>query len=116
MKQRFRLFRRGWGTYYCQDTTTSKQASLGTRNKQEAGRLLHARNEAHYQPLINGQIARAYLSVSDPAALTRTWQFVMDQMGKNKKGSTAERWTRAMAEKPFDLEGIRPGQGVHPAL
>ena len=49
-------------------------------NKQEAQRLVHAKNDANRQPLINMQIARAYVSASDPAALTRTWQFVMDEM------------------------------------
>jgi integrase len=102
MKQRYRLFRRGWGTWYCEDTQTGKQETLGTRIRQEAQRIIHAKNEAHQQPLINRQIARAYLQASDPAALTRTWQFVMDEMGRHKKGPTKERWIRAMAEKPFD--------------
>jgi integrase len=109
MKQRYRLFRRGWGTYYCEDTQTGKQESLGTRSKQDAQRLVHARNEAERQPLINMQIARAYVSASDPAALTRTWQFVMDEMGKGKKGaSTRLRWTRGVAQKPFDLIRNKP--------
>ena len=38
LKQRYRLFRRGWGTYYCEDTQTGKQVTLGTSNKQEAQR------------------------------------------------------------------------------
>jgi hypothetical protein len=45
---------------------------------------------------------------SDPEALTRTWQIVMDEMGKCKHGSTKERWARGMAEKPFDLIRNRP--------
>jgi integrase len=53
-------------------------------------------------------IARAYVSASDPAALTRTWQFVMDQMAKGKKGSTLARWNVAMASHPFDLIRDRP--------
>ena len=108
MKQRYRLFRRGWGTYYCEDTQTGKQETLGTSNKQEAQRLVHAKNEANRQPLINMQIARAYVSASDPAARTRTWQFVMDEMGKCKDGPTEERWKRGVAEKPFDLIRNRP--------
>ena len=103
MKQQFRLFRRGWGTYYVEDTSTWKQESLHTRNKQDAQRLVHARNEAHHQPLLNLQIARAYLSAAEPAFLARTWQHVMDTAGEGKKGTnTKARWTRAVAEKPFD--------------
>lgn len=103
MKQRFRMFRRGWGTYYYEDTQTGKQESLHTRSKQDAQRLVHARNEAHHQPMINLQIARAYLSAAEPAFLARTWQTVMDSAGEGKRGNTTKaRWTRAVAEKPFD--------------
>ena len=109
MKQRYRLFRRGWGVFYCEDTQTGKQETLGTSNKQDAQRLVHAKNEAERQPLINMQIARAYVSASDPAALTRTWQFVMDEMGRSKKGaSTRLRWTRGIAQKSFDLIRNKP--------
>jgi hypothetical protein len=43
MKLRFRLFRRGWGVFYCEDTQTGKQESLGTSNRpiEEWGKLLH---------------------------------------------------------------------------
>jgi hypothetical protein len=47
------LFRRGWGTYYCEDAETGKQESLKTRVKAEAVRIVGAKNEAHYQPLMN---------------------------------------------------------------
>jgi len=36
MKQRYRAFRRGWGTYYCEDLQTRKQESLKTSDKDEA--------------------------------------------------------------------------------
>ena len=67
------MFRRG-NVYWAQNNETGKQESLGTRIRYEAERLLHAKNEAHRQPVINLQIARAYLMVSDPQAVTRTWQ------------------------------------------
>jgi len=65
MKSRFTLFRRG-PAFYCQDTTTGKQASLRTKDEEEARALLHAKNEAYRQPMLNLQIARTYLSASDP--------------------------------------------------
>jgi hypothetical protein len=43
MKQRYRVFRRGWDTYYCEDTETGKQESLQTEDKYQ-GRHLRARH------------------------------------------------------------------------
>src|SRR3954471_24685328 len=103
MKQRYRLFRRRGGVFYTSDTVTGKQQSLKTDKRDEALRLLHAKNEAERQPAINLQIARAYLMVSDPGVSARTWQQVMEEVGKCKKGSTRERWDRAIKEKPFDI-------------
>jgi len=102
MKQRYRLFRRREGVFYTFDNLTGKQLSLKTHNEEEAFRLVNARNEAERQPAINLQIARAYLMASDSSAPTRTWQHVMDEMGKLKKGVTKERWDRAMKEGPFE--------------
>jgi len=79
MKQRYKLFRRGNGVYYSLDTERNKQTSLATRDVQDAQRLIHAKNEACRQPAINLQIARAYLTASDPQIATRKWQFVMDE-------------------------------------
>ena len=43
--KRYRLFRRGWVTFYAFDNLTKKQITLGTRDKSEAERLLNAKNE-----------------------------------------------------------------------
>ena len=51
------------------------------------------------------QIARAYLTASDPAMAARTWQVVMDQMQTQGKDSSQIRYTRAMKAKAFD--GLR---------
>lgn len=103
MKERFRLYRRkASGKFYIQDGVTGKQESLGTSDRMEAGRLLHARNEAEHQPAVNMQIARAYLTASDPKVATRRWQFVMDEAAKLKTGPTKERWERAMKDEAFD--------------
>ena len=45
MKNRYHVFQRGWGTYYCEDLLTKKQTTLKTRDKDEAFRLVAAKNE-----------------------------------------------------------------------
>jgi hypothetical protein len=60
MSQRYRVFRRGWGIFYCQDLTTGKQESLRTRDKTEAHRLVAARNESEQAPAFSLQLARVY--------------------------------------------------------
>ena len=103
MKTQYRLFRRSSGIFFIQDNTTGKQESLRTRDKTMARRIFSAKNEACRQPAMNLEIARVYLHHSDPAYATRTWQQVMDEMARQKKGDTQHRWERAMKEKPFDL-------------
>jgi len=89
--------------FYAFDNVTRKQQSLQTRNKHDAMRLLHARNEAERQPGINLQIARAYLLASDPSIASRTWGQVMAEVARTKNGNTRLRWERAMRQSPFDL-------------
>jgi hypothetical protein len=91
MKNRFILFQRS-SVFYCEDTATGKQASLRTKNKADALRLLHVKNEAAHQPAMNLQIAQVYLHHSDPALAARTWQHVMDTMISTKTGSNLFRW------------------------
>lgn len=95
------MFQRG-PVFYVEDTTTGKQESLKSKDRTEARRLLAAKNEAHVQPALNLQIARAYLSASDPEIRTRTWQHVMDAMAVGKEGDTLLRWNRAIKDKAFD--------------
>ena len=60
MKQRCRVFRRSWGTYYCEDFLTKKQETLRTRDRDEAYRLAAAMNETANQPAFSRQLARVY--------------------------------------------------------
>ena len=96
MKCKYRLFQRNNGIFFIQNNTTGRQESLRTRDKEAARRIFNAKNEAHQQPAINLQIARAYLMASDPLIVKRTWQHVMDELIKTKQGSTLERWQRAI--------------------
>jgi hypothetical protein len=87
MKSRFILFIRA-GVYYSEDTLTRKQHSLRTKDAAEARAILHSKNEAHRQPVLNLQIARTYLTATDPAVAKRTWQTAMDELTKTKIGNT----------------------------
>src|SRR6185503_1332089 len=102
MKQRFILFNRA-GVYYSEDTVTRKQHSLRTKDESEALTLLHSKNEAHRQPVLNLHIARTYLTATDPEIAKRTWQVPMDAMTQTKTGPTLVRYTRAMQDRAFDL-------------
>lgn len=104
MQQRYRLYRRGkGGHYYIHDGQTGKQQSLGTTDKSQAQRLLHARNEAQQQPAVNLQIARAYLMASDPHISQRSWQQVMNHIIDTQSGSSQVRWIQAAKDHAFDL-------------
>jgi integrase len=103
MKQRFILYRRSNGRFYCEDTLTRKQESLKTSDEGEALTLLHSRNEAFRQPVLNLQIARTYLSASDAEVAKRTWQVPMDEMTLTKTGPTLDRYKRAILDKAFDV-------------
>jgi hypothetical protein len=60
MKNRYRVFQRGWGTFYCEDLVTKKQTTLKTRDKDEANRLVAAKNETQDGPAFSRQLARMY--------------------------------------------------------
>ena len=93
MKRRYLLYLRG-STWYCEDTLTGKQETLRTKDRETALRLVNARNEAQQQPAINLQIARAYISVSDPAATkferTQSVDIVGIARGEKVVGSKAK--------------------------
>ena len=102
MTDKFRTFCRASGVWYLEENETKHQESLRTRDKAEAKRLLQARNEAQRQPAINIQIARAYLTASDPKLISRTWQEVMEGLVALKRGTNGQRWERAIHDHSFD--------------
>ena len=102
MKNRYRVFQRGWGTYYCEDLVTKKQTTLKTRDKDEAFRLVAAKNENDEAPAFSLHLARVYWKAGDPAGATRTWQHVMDEIPKLKQGETQHRWFTAIKDKALD--------------
>lgn len=102
MQQKYRLYRRQNGKYYWQENDSRKQGSLGTSDRHEAARLLHAKNEAHRQPTLNLSLARAYLAAHDPEMAARTWQAVMDEMATHGIPTTQERCARGFGSKAYD--------------
>jgi hypothetical protein len=63
--------------------------------------MLAAANEASHQPLLGKKLAETYYAASEPEAMTRTWQHVIDEIIKLKEGSTRERWDRAAKDPAF---------------
>ena len=103
MKTRYRLIRRGirGDRFYCVDTTTGKRTSLHTANEDEAQQLVEAKNNSERQPVLNLQIAKAYLAGSDKGITTRTWQHAIESLASAKQGANQQRWRTAAKDKAF---------------
>ncbi len=97
MTKRYRIFRRR-SVYYVHDNLTGKQETLHTKNKVDAERLFHAKNESAQGPLLNRNLGRVYLSASDPESTKRTWSAVMEELRSHGRASTPERYDRAMRD------------------
>jgi integrase len=104
MKTRFRLIHRGdrGRTFYCVDVETGKRFSLKTKDRDSAAQIVLARNQSLRQPVLNLQIAKAYLAGTDSGVATRTWQVALNAIVDTKHGSTKERWLRAAKDKALD--------------
>lgn len=106
MKNRYRMYIRdkskGGNVWWCQNTENLKRESLGTTDKSEARRLLDLKNQPHNHAGFHAQMARTHLLVSDPKAISRTWQNVMDEIVSKKRGATKIRWANAAKCKAYD--------------
>jgi hypothetical protein len=105
MKTRYRLICRGirGGAYYCVDTTTGKRTSLGTANADDAKQIIEAKNNSERQPVLNLQIAKAYLAGSDNGITTRTWRQAIEALTGTKQGANQHRWKTAAKDKAFAM-------------
>ena len=101
MTTRYRLTSRGsrGGTFYCVDKTTGKRSSLQTTDHDEAEQIIAAKNQAERQPVLNLQIAKAYLAGTDNGIATRTWRNAIDALIKTKLGNNQHRWRTAAKDK-----------------
>lgn len=102
MKQKFWLCKRK-NVFFSFDSQTGRRESLHTDDKEEAKRILRAKNDAATQPAINISIAKAYLVGTDPKLIERTWAFVMQEYCAAKKDSTRLRRERAIKNKAFNF-------------
>jgi integrase len=100
MKTRYRLIRRGnrSGAFYCVDTETGRRTSLGIISEDEARQIVEAKNQARRQPMLNLQIAKAYLAGTDTAITTRTWQRAIEALTNIKHGPNRVRWQRVLKD------------------
>ena len=99
MKTRYRLnlpWTSGAERIYCVDTTTGKRTSLGTTNDDDARQIIEAKNNSERQPVLNLQIAKAYLAGSDNGITTRTWQHAIEALTNTKQGANQHRWQRVV--------------------
>ena len=103
MNARYRIIYRSirGGMFYCVDKKTGKRHSLHTRNADEAQQIVEAKNNSERQPVLNLQIARAYLAGSDNGINTRTWQHAIEALTSTKHGANQHRWTTAAKDKAF---------------
>jgi len=101
MKKRYRLIRRGTrgGTYYCVDTQTGSRTSLGKISADEAEQIVQHKNTAVRQPMLNLQIAKAYLAGTDSGVTTRTWGSALQTLVEMKAGANLKRWTTFSKDK-----------------
>jgi hypothetical protein len=129
MKTRYRLTRRGirGDKFYCVDKTTGKRTSLHTANEEEARQIVEAKNQSERQPVLNLQIAKAYLAGTDNGIATRTWQQAIEALTNTKQGANQHRWRTAAKDKAFAsllprdsrrtvVEGPAIRNGVHKRL
>ncbi len=87
--------------YYAVDKTTGKPTSLHTTDGDEAQQIIEAKNNAERQPVLNLQIAKAYLAGSDNGIKTRTWQDAIAALTNTKTGANQHRWKTAAKDKAF---------------
>jgi integrase len=89
--------------FYCVDNQTGRRNSLHTSDEDEALQIIQAKNQAQRQPVLNLQIARAYLAGTDSGVSTRTWQQAFDALIASKRGGNQIRWQTAAKDQAFDV-------------
>jgi hypothetical protein len=68
----------GADKFYCVDTTDRQTHQPAHHQRDEAPQIVEAKNNSERQPVLNLQIAKAYLAGSDNGITTRTWQHAIE--------------------------------------
>lgn len=102
MKNQFTLFRRG-KVFYFEDREAKLQKSLGTKNLDEARKIIQAKNDAVHQPMMNLVMAKTFLAAQDPKMITRTWADVFDRFVDRESEATATRHERVVRTKAMQF-------------
>lgn len=97
MKATFRLVRRGT-QFYAHNRITNQRESLHTSDREQAEKLLGAKNDAERVPTMNLALGRVFLSARDAELPQRTWGTVMDAIIHHGRESTRKRYERAMRD------------------
>ena len=97
MKSAFRLVRRGT-QFYAHNRSTNQRESLHTSDREEAARLLDAKNNAERVPTMNLALGRVFLAARDAELPERTWATVMEAIVHHGRDSTRLRYTQAMRD------------------
>ncbi len=95
MKNKFTLFRRR-KVFYFEDREAKVQKSLGTKNLDEARKIVQAKNDAVNQPMMNLVMAKTFLAAKDPKMITRTWEDVMVRFADRQNPKTRMRHERVV--------------------
>ena len=103
MKGKYRIYCRANGTFYAEDRVSGKRESLATKVRAEAQRLLEAKNEAHSQPILSRELAKAYVHAQDPQFGQRTWADVARLIDGTYIGSTKDRFAKFVRSAPVLL-------------
>jgi hypothetical protein len=80
---------------------------LRTHDENSAKQIVLAKNQAERQPVLNLQIAKAYIAGIDSGIATRTWEQAMQALIATKQGANQIRWTTAAKDKAF--KALLPG-------
>lgn len=100
MHPKFRLYRRSNRTYSAQNTATGGRESLCTKDRDEARKLLQAKNDSHAQPILSRELAKVYLQSQDPRFGKRTWGDVARLIDSAYQGNTKERFQKFLRSEP----------------
>jgi hypothetical protein len=102
MKAKYWLCKRN-NVFFSFDSANGQRLSLHTRDREEAQRILRAKNDAATQPAINISIAKAYLVGTDPKLVARTWGDAIKHYCSKQKETTRVRMEREYNKPVYNL-------------